>query len=1117
VRRGALAAQLGACAIGLLVASRASAQTAASLVSVEAYGNLQAAGVVATVSGDTNRNASASLEWRVAGGSFALAHELVRIDATHLVGSLFELQPTTSYEARVVLSDPDGTVGAPSAVAPFVTRPETLPDPTLRTLYVSPTGDDGNTGTDPAHSLRTLQAAADRAQAGDLILVGPGVYRESVTVDASGTFAQPIVFRGNGSGVILDGADAAIASGVSWTPLGGGVFSRVLGFPTGHVTSGEGRLFRYGTLPELQGLAAGPPGGFFFDGTTLYVKFPDGSSPSAHSMHVARLEDGFLLDGVSNVRIEGFEMRHFGSGDYGKGVYLRFASDCAVRSCRIHEVGSAGVWIKGGSRHRIEDNEIWDTSIFGWPWDLTKGSSAENNGVTFTDDVGRGNVVRRNMIHGSFNGMGPCGSAVPPAGLTNETDIYDNALYQHTDDALEPEGYCANVRIWGNRMQDVHMAVAAAPAAPGPLWVLRNIGFRIGNTRTSQIDGYMASALKINSGYATPIGPLLLYHNSFLTDAPSTEGIALLNPGSSTFIRARNNIIAGTRYSLYKVNPVSWDGNGDDLYSTDASRLVYWLGTRYDTLAAFRSAQGQELQGLSAPPQLTDPAGGNFAPLPASPLVDKGLRIPGINDGWRGTAPDVGALEVGTPPSVSILDAAITEGNAGSADLVFTVSLSEPDPRLVTVSYATADGSASAPGDYTGVSGMLGFPPGVTSRTIAVPVHGDLVAESDENFLVNLSSPTNAVIARGQATGTIVDDDAPPADLSVSKTDGRVTAAPGDAIAYTVTISNAGPNPVTGVTVSDTVPVSLLSPTWTCVPAGGASCGTPSGSGSISESVNLPVGGTVAYALSGTVSASPASLSNTATASLPAGFRDPDPADNSATDTDVLLCGSTTALVPDGRVTSTALAPGATRWLLLGTHTAYSYSLEAQNRLGTSAPGTLTLFRGVDGCTGSSTATSRNTSSIDPAAPTTAVRLAFTSSGADPGYRLRLTNSTASSIDYDLSLAETTFFSPAWSTNGTYNTYYSFQNTTGSTITATLTLTKTDGSSAGSSNLTIPAGATASTNTAALVTPRNATGTARLTHDGPPGALLAESAIANFATSPAYIQPVKFKTVRETR
>src|SRR5512147_3251419 len=113
------------------------------------------------------------------------------------------------------------------------------------------------------------------------------------------------------------------------------------------------------------------------------------------------------------------------------------------------------------------------------------------------------------------------------------------------------------------------MAFAVAPAAPGPLYIIRNVAWRVGNTRTSRLDGYAASAIKINSGYATPVGPLLVYHNTFLTDVPATDAVALLDPGNSTFIRARNNVIAGTRYALYKVNPVAWGGDGDDLHTTD--------------------------------------------------------------------------------------------------------------------------------------------------------------------------------------------------------------------------------------------------------------------------------------------------------------------------------------------------------------------------------------------------------------------------------------------------------------------------------------------------------------------------------------------------------------------
>ena len=631
--------------LALAVATPVLAQNTVSLVSTSTYGNFHTGGVVVVVGGDANLDASAALEWRPAAGSFRVAHPLVRIDATHFVGSLFWLSPGTAYEVRVTLSDPDGVTGSPSATAALQARPDTLPQPTLRTLYVAPSGDDGNPGTDPGAPLRTIQQAAGLSQAGDLISIQPGVYRESVSVTASGTASQPIVYRGS-AGAILDGADAAIAAGVSWTAVGAGVFSRVTGFATGHLVTEAGRLFRYGTLADLQALGAGAPGGFYFDGTTLYVRFPDNSSPATHTVHVARLENGFYLEGVSNVRVENLEIRHYGAGDFGKGVYLWYSNDCVVRGSNLHENGSAGVWIKGGDRHRVEDNQIWDSSIFNWPWDFTKGSSAENNAVVLTDNVGRGHVIRRNTIHGQFNGMGPCGDTAP-AGFTTETDIYDNLLYEHTDDALEPEGYCANVRIWGNTIRDVHMAFAVAPASPGPLFIVRNLAWRIGNTRTSQLDSYTASALKINSGYPEPVGPLLLYHNTLMTDAPATEAVSLLNPGQSTFMRLRNNVLAATRYVVEKVNPVAWNGDWDDFYTTDPTRFVRWMGTPYNTLAAYQAAGlGQEPNGISAPPQLANPAGGVFRPAPGSPLIDRGLVLPGINDGYQGTAPDIGAVEL---------------------------------------------------------------------------------------------------------------------------------------------------------------------------------------------------------------------------------------------------------------------------------------------------------------------------------------------------------------------------------------------------------------------------------------------------------------------------------------
>jgi len=153
------------------------------------------------------------------------------------------------------------------------------------------------------------------------------------------------------------------------------------------------------------------------------------------------------------------------------------------------------------------------------------------------------------------------------------------------------------------------------------------------------------------------------------------------------------------------------------------------------------------------------------------------------------------------------------------------------------------------------------------------------------------------------------------ADVSITKTDGVTTAVPGGSVTYTITASNAGPDPVTGGTVADTFP-AILSCTWTCVGAGGGTC-TASGSGNVNDTVNLPVGGSVTYTASCSINATATgTLSNTATVSG-GGTGDPNPANNSATDTDTLTPqadlgitktdGVTTA-IPGGSVTYTITA-----------------------------------------------------------------------------------------------------------------------------------------------------------------------------------------------------------------
>jgi ribosomal protein L24E len=129
-----------------------------------------------------------------------------------------------------------------------------------------------------------------------------------------------------------------------------------------------------------------------------------------------------------------------------------------------------------------------------------------------------------------------------------------------------------------------------------------------------------------------------------------------------------------------------------------------------------------------------------------------------------------------TSPTLSVADALGTEGDSGTTPLTFTVSLTAPDSRPVTVAFATADGSARAPGDYAATSGSLKFNPGETAKTVTVPIAGDTLNETDETLSLVLSSPSNAVIGRTQAFGTIADNEQAPQGYWFVAADGGIFA-----------------------------------------------------------------------------------------------------------------------------------------------------------------------------------------------------------------------------------------------------------------------------------------------------------------------------------------------------
>ena len=104
---------------------------------------------------------------------------------------------------------------------------------------------------------------------------------------------------------------------------------------------------------------------------------------------------------------------------------------------------------------------------------------------------------------------------------------------------------------------------------------------------------------------------------------------------------------------------------------------------------------------------------------------------------------------------LSVADAEVTEGD-GTMDFVVTLAPAQHPPAWVH--YATADGTARAGEDYRARSGRVKFEAMETTKTVSVPIINDAVEEDGETFTLVLSDPDGALIADGEATGTILDD-----------------------------------------------------------------------------------------------------------------------------------------------------------------------------------------------------------------------------------------------------------------------------------------------------------------------------------------------------------------------
>ena len=240
----------------------------------------------------------------------------------------------------------------------------------------------------------------------------------------------------------------------------------------------------------------------------------------------------------------------------------------------------------------------------------------------------------------------------------------------------------------------------------------------------------------------------------FVTLSQPTIAVIADAQGAGTII---NDDQAGTPTVTAAPATVAPGGTITATVTNGPGNLRDWVGLYEINGPETPSLTWKYLNGTQLPPEqaLTD-----------ATLVFTAPTTPGTyhlrfnaNGGWTRLATS-GPIEVPPGPTLRVNDVSVTEGQAGTAQATFTVTLSPANAtQTVTVNYATANGTAVAGSDYVAAAGALTFDPSVTSRTISVAISGDATFEQNETFFVNLSQPVNAVFGDAQGAGTIVNDD----------------------------------------------------------------------------------------------------------------------------------------------------------------------------------------------------------------------------------------------------------------------------------------------------------------------------------------------------------------------
>ncbi len=626
-----------------------------------------------SIEGDDNRNAAVEVSYRRRGETEWLpALPLLRLQGERIfvgnqfdvvvpnlfAGSILDLEPDTAYEARFVMTDPDGVSGEASRTVTVRTPAEPAPYAEGRVFHVYPHGFEGPKIEPSFEGLICAYnsscgggdfatAGRPRVRAGDTLLVHAGLYRYNHLEYGGANRAFP-----------YEGTYYLTADGTPERPIA---------------------------------IKAAGDGEVIFDGNGNFALFN--------------------VMAADYTYFEGITFRNTDFAIWAGQQSIAGAKGLTVKRSRFEDVG-VGVFTNysGSSNFYIADNWFYGRNdperLIGWTdaplWGRFDGVDEQVHPPVMASYVavklyGPGHVVAYNYIADFHDGINvetygnpdgsvasgpgiPDGPRYPPREFRDRRpvaiDFYNNLITNSHDNPIETDGSLHNVRVLRNLfINHPSHAFCSQPVLGGPVYWIRNIGYNLpgGSSRFFGASG------------------VVFYNNTILSETTGTmsnthwrNNLILGQNAPPDFRRLRPNLFGITTFTNY----TSSDYNGFGA-APDTATPFRWESPPLDVAADFRApghapalelrefatleeysaATGQDrnsvevgydvfvnvpaldARDVSTLQAVYDADDLDFRLRPGSAAVDRGMVLPTVTDGFTGSAPDLGALEAGaTPP-----------------------------------------------------------------------------------------------------------------------------------------------------------------------------------------------------------------------------------------------------------------------------------------------------------------------------------------------------------------------------------------------------------------------------------------------------------------------------------